>query len=91
MEEVEVCNFKVEKIKISIDKLTDIQKAYVTEIENYKYKYKRIPTIRKICELVDCSSTGSVYAMLDRLSYKGYDYRILNYGEGDVSERLGGI
>lgn len=86
LEEIEVCNFKLDKTKILVEPLSNIQKEYVEKIEEYKAKYGRIPTIRTICELVGVDSPATVSGMLNRISLKGYDYKILSYEVSDIND-----
>lgn len=81
MEEINVCNFKLENIKINVKELTERQREYVEIIEKYKrenYKAPSVRTIGKLLGIKDSNST-SVYATLMFLKKKGYDYTKLHY------------
>jgi len=84
LEEIKVCSFKFDTTKILVKPLSKQQKYYVDKIEEYKAKCGKIPTIRTICKLVDVDSPDSVHGMLNRLSIKGYDYKILSYEVEDI-------
>ncbi len=64
------------KLKTNYD-FNEIQLKYIKAIEDYKYCNKKVPTIRKIAEMVNVSSTATVEAMLNRLKEKDYDYTAL--------------
>lgn len=78
-EDIEVYNFKPEKYTIKVAKLTKKQKEYVEAIEKYKFENGKIPSMRKIVELVDNSSPASSHRMIEILRYKGYEYKRLKY------------
>lgn len=75
--EIQVCRFRCRFIKINVEELTEIQYKYVDAIEEYKFRYKKVPTIRTICKLVDVKSPATAFTMLETLKAKGYDYEVL--------------
>ena len=84
--ELKVCNFKYDTTTIMVKPLSDIQMEYVNEIEEYKARYGKTPSVRTICKLVGASSPATVSAMLNRLKLKGYDYEILSYEVDDIDD-----
>lgn len=73
---VQVVRLDVRKDYIELNNLTDKQLAYINTIEKYKEKYKEIPSLRKICKLMEYKENAStVFDMLNRLYKKGYDFR----------------
>lgn len=74
MEQIYVYDLVPTLRKIEIEHLSSKQSEYVEKIEEYKKNQRKIPSIRKIGELVGVSSPASVFTMLNRLAEKGYFY-----------------
>lgn len=71
---IKVCRLIATEDYIEVDKLTPRQLEYINVIEQYKKENKKVPTIREICKMVGCNSTGTVFTALNVLSDKGYEY-----------------
>ena len=56
---------------------TRTQLKYIDLIEKYKFYFKKVPSIRTICKIVEVNSPATTKYMLDRLKEKGYDYEEL--------------
>ena len=75
---IKVTRLDAVQFKIELEtELTDMQLEYINCIEEYKYRYKKVPTIRKIAELKNVKSPATVKDMLDKLKEKGYNYKLL--------------
>lgn len=73
---IQVVRMEIKKDYIEINNITDKQLNYINAIEEYKATHKEIPSLRKICKLLECRENAStVFDMMNRLYKKGYDYR----------------
>lgn len=57
--------------------LTENELKCIEVIENYKMYNKKVPTIRKIMQMLNLKSPASILHILNKLKEKGYNYRML--------------
>lgn len=76
--EIKVCRLEVKEEYIKVKGyLTNTQMEYITLIEEFKMKNKRVPSIREICKLKKVSSPATTMTMLQKLYLKGYNYKLI--------------
>lgn len=76
---IKVVKLIPQEIEIEVELLSYMQENYVEVIEDYKRKHSKVPTMRKIGELMGGLQASGVCQMLERLKNKGYDYSEVKY------------